>query len=218
MKCFWHAYCWKHFYINLHCPKQCCVERSETGLGSCPAAWDVKDGYVLPLSTRKRQCCPWCCIHTPSCCNAQPFTWYSKHIWKKQKFLSEICRICRSWQKYHLKTTNWPILGIICFITSANIYLCITDDDFEWSRTFNYLNKIKKRFQTTYSSRAQMALPYVMNKCNANPANFILANRALYLSCRLVCLWLLCLLREKRKTFCSEMKAETWLGSFSFSS
>ncbi|XP_040482495.1 vesicle-associated membrane protein 7 isoform X3 [Ursus americanus] len=43
------------------------------------------------------------------------------------------------------------------------VYLCITDDDFERSRAFNFLNEIKKRFQTTYGSRAQTALPYAMN-------------------------------------------------------
>uniref|UniRef100_A0A8C5QAU5 Vesicle-associated membrane protein 7 n=1 Tax=Leptobrachium leishanense TaxID=445787 RepID=A0A8C5QAU5_9ANUR len=43
------------------------------------------------------------------------------------------------------------------------IYLCITDDDFERSRAFNFLNEVKKRFQTTYGSRAQTALPYAMN-------------------------------------------------------
>ncbi|TKC33693.1 hypothetical protein EI555_010610, partial [Monodon monoceros] len=35
--------------------------------------------------------------------------------------------------------------------------------DFERSRAFNFLNEIKKRFQTTYGSRAQTALPYAMN-------------------------------------------------------
>ncbi|KAG8144479.1 hypothetical protein E2320_012986 [Naja naja] len=43
------------------------------------------------------------------------------------------------------------------------IYLCITDDNFERSRAFTFLNEIKKRFQTTYGSRAQTALPYAMN-------------------------------------------------------
>uniref|UniRef100_A0A8C4XA95 Vesicle-associated membrane protein 7 n=1 Tax=Erpetoichthys calabaricus TaxID=27687 RepID=A0A8C4XA95_ERPCA len=43
------------------------------------------------------------------------------------------------------------------------IYLCITDDNFERSRAFNFLNEIKRRFQTTYGSRAQTALPYAMN-------------------------------------------------------
>ncbi|XP_033290028.1 vesicle-associated membrane protein 7-like [Orcinus orca] len=42
------------------------------------------------------------------------------------------------------------------------VYLCITDDDFERSRAFNFLNEIK-RFQTTYGSRAQTVLPYAMN-------------------------------------------------------
>lgn len=35
--------------------------------------------------------------------------------------------------------------------------------DFERSRAFNFLNEVKKRFQTTYGSRAQTALPYAMN-------------------------------------------------------
>ncbi|XP_041729939.1 vesicle-associated membrane protein 7 isoform X2 [Coregonus clupeaformis] len=43
------------------------------------------------------------------------------------------------------------------------IYLCITDDDFERSRAFSFLGEVKKRFQTTYGSRAQTALPYAMN-------------------------------------------------------
>ncbi|XP_010141253.1 PREDICTED: vesicle-associated membrane protein 7 isoform X2 [Buceros rhinoceros silvestris] len=36
-------------------------------------------------------------------------------------------------------------------------------EDFERSRAFTFLNEIKKRFQTTYGSRAQTALPYAMN-------------------------------------------------------
>jgi len=43
------------------------------------------------------------------------------------------------------------------------IYLCISDDDFERSRAFGFLNEIKRRFQTTYGRRAQTALPYAMN-------------------------------------------------------
>ncbi|KXJ23978.1 vesicle-associated membrane protein 7 [Exaiptasia diaphana] len=43
------------------------------------------------------------------------------------------------------------------------IYLCITDDNFERSRAFHFLNEIKRRFQTAYHGRAQTALPYAMN-------------------------------------------------------
>uniref|UniRef100_A0A673KPI5 Vesicle-associated membrane protein 7-like n=1 Tax=Sinocyclocheilus rhinocerous TaxID=307959 RepID=A0A673KPI5_9TELE len=43
------------------------------------------------------------------------------------------------------------------------VYLCITDDEFERSRAFGFLSEVKKRFQTTYGSRAQTALPYAMN-------------------------------------------------------
>ncbi|XP_025087433.1 vesicle-associated membrane protein 7-like [Pomacea canaliculata] len=43
------------------------------------------------------------------------------------------------------------------------IYLCITDDDFERSKAFSFLNEIKRRFQSQYGMRAQTALPYAMN-------------------------------------------------------
>ncbi|CAG5123121.1 unnamed protein product [Candidula unifasciata] len=43
------------------------------------------------------------------------------------------------------------------------IYLCITDDEFERSKAFLFLNEIKRRFQAQYGVRAQTALPYAMN-------------------------------------------------------
>ncbi|XP_046583181.1 vesicle-associated membrane protein 7-like [Haliotis rubra] len=43
------------------------------------------------------------------------------------------------------------------------VYLCITDDDFERSRAFLFLNEIKKRFHSQYGVRAQTALPFAMN-------------------------------------------------------
>lgn len=50
------------------------------------------------------------------------------------------------------------------YITEDRIaYLCITDDDFERSKAFLYLQEIKKRFQKSYQGRAQTALPYAMN-------------------------------------------------------
>lgn len=41
--------------------------------------------------------------------------------------------------------------------------LFLTVKDFERSRAFSFLSEVKKRFQTTYGSRAQTALPYAMN-------------------------------------------------------
>lgn len=41
------------------------------------------------------------------------------------------------------------------------LWICV--QDFERSRAFSFLNEVKKRFQTTYGSRAQTALPYAMN-------------------------------------------------------
>ncbi|KAL8617330.1 Vesicle-associated membrane protein [Nucella lapillus] len=43
------------------------------------------------------------------------------------------------------------------------VYLCITDDDFERTKAFQFLNEIKRRFQMQYGVRAQTALPYAMN-------------------------------------------------------
>lgn len=44
------------------------------------------------------------------------------------------------------------------------IYLCITDDDFERSRAFLFLNEIKRRFQASYGQlAAETAMPYAMN-------------------------------------------------------
>ncbi|XP_041359054.1 vesicle-associated membrane protein 7-like [Gigantopelta aegis] len=43
------------------------------------------------------------------------------------------------------------------------IYLCITDDEFERSRAFLFLNEIKRRFHSQYGVRAQTALPFAMN-------------------------------------------------------
>ncbi|XP_055894936.1 vesicle-associated membrane protein 7-like isoform X3 [Biomphalaria glabrata] len=50
------------------------------------------------------------------------------------------------------------------YITEDKIvYMCITDDDFERSKAFLFLNEIKRRFQAQYGVRAQTALPYAMN-------------------------------------------------------
>jgi len=43
------------------------------------------------------------------------------------------------------------------------VYMCITDDEFERSRAFLFLNEIKRRFQTAYSSSVDRALAYAMN-------------------------------------------------------
>lgn len=43
------------------------------------------------------------------------------------------------------------------------IYMCITDDEFERSRAFIFLSEIKKKFLATYGLTAATALPYAMN-------------------------------------------------------
>ncbi|XP_046437641.1 vesicle-associated membrane protein 7-like [Daphnia pulex] len=43
------------------------------------------------------------------------------------------------------------------------IYLCISDDEFERSRAFLFLNEVKKKFVNTFGAHAYSALPYAMN-------------------------------------------------------
>ncbi|XP_050426117.1 vesicle-associated membrane protein 7 [Adelges cooleyi] len=43
------------------------------------------------------------------------------------------------------------------------IYMCITDDEFQRSKAFFFLNEIKRRFQATYGRRAYTAIAYSMN-------------------------------------------------------
>ncbi|XP_046674325.1 vesicle-associated membrane protein 7 [Homalodisca vitripennis] len=43
------------------------------------------------------------------------------------------------------------------------VYMCITDDEFERSRAFLYLNEIKRRFKSTYGKRSETAIAYAMN-------------------------------------------------------
>uniref|UniRef100_A0A0A9XVK9 Vesicle-associated membrane protein 7 n=2 Tax=Lygus hesperus TaxID=30085 RepID=A0A0A9XVK9_LYGHE len=43
------------------------------------------------------------------------------------------------------------------------IYMCITDDEFERSRAFLFLNEVKRRFRSSFGERAQTAIAYAMN-------------------------------------------------------
>ncbi|CAH2229709.1 jg2259 [Pararge aegeria aegeria] len=43
------------------------------------------------------------------------------------------------------------------------VYFCITDDKFQRSRAFLFLNEIKRRFVSAFGDTAQTAIPYAMN-------------------------------------------------------
>ncbi|XP_047989020.1 vesicle-associated membrane protein 7 [Leguminivora glycinivorella] len=43
------------------------------------------------------------------------------------------------------------------------VYFCITDDKFQRSRAFLFLNEIKRRFTAAFAETAQTAIPYAMN-------------------------------------------------------
>lgn len=50
------------------------------------------------------------------------------------------------------------------YISESNIiFLCITDDAFQRSRAFLYLNEIKRRFRSTYGYDIENVMPYAMN-------------------------------------------------------
>ncbi|EMP27325.1 Vesicle-associated membrane protein 7 [Chelonia mydas] len=95
---------------------------------------------------------------------ARGTTILAKHAWCGGNFLEVteqiLARIPSENNKLTYSHGNY-LFHYIC--QDRIIYLCITDDNFERSRAFSFLNEIKKRFQTTYGSRAQTALPYAMN-------------------------------------------------------
>ncbi|KAB1253672.1 Vesicle-associated membrane protein 7 [Camelus dromedarius] len=109
---------------------------------------------------------------------ARGTTILAKHAWCGGNFLEVTEQILAKIPSENNKLTyshgnNTPCPQVICFITSAKtglyifvslmISVLVSFQDFERSRAFNFLNEIKKRFQTTYGSRAQTALPYAMN-------------------------------------------------------
>ncbi|KAM8800178.1 vesicle-associated membrane protein 7 [Eudromia elegans] len=95
---------------------------------------------------------------------ARGTTILAKHAWCGGNFLEVTEQILAKIPSENNKLTYSHGNYLFHYICQDRIiYLCITDDDFERSRAFTFLNEIKKRFQTTYGSRAQTALPYAMN-------------------------------------------------------
>nr|XP_012602410.1 vesicle-associated membrane protein 7 isoform X1 [Microcebus murinus] len=95
---------------------------------------------------------------------ARGTTILAKHAWCGGNFLEVTEQILAKIPSENNKLTYSHGNYLFHYICQDRIvYLCITDDDFERSRAFNFMNEIKKRFQTTYGSRAQTALPYAMN-------------------------------------------------------
>uniref|UniRef100_A0A8C3RTF7 Vesicle-associated membrane protein 7 n=1 Tax=Chelydra serpentina TaxID=8475 RepID=A0A8C3RTF7_CHESE len=95
---------------------------------------------------------------------ARGTTILAKHAWCGGNFLEVTEQILAKIPSENNKLTYSHGNYLFHYICQDRIiYLCITDDNFERSRAFSFLNEIKKRFQTTYGSRAQTALPYAMN-------------------------------------------------------
>ncbi|XP_029324478.1 vesicle-associated membrane protein 7-like [Mus caroli] len=95
---------------------------------------------------------------------ARGTTILAKHAWCGGNFLEVTEQILAKIPSENNKLTYSHGNYLFHYICQDRIvYLCITDDDFERSRAFSFLNEGKKRFQTTYGSIAQTALPYAMN-------------------------------------------------------
>ncbi|XP_069049750.1 vesicle-associated membrane protein 7 [Lepisosteus oculatus] len=95
---------------------------------------------------------------------ARGTTILAKHAWCGGNFLEVTEQILAKIPSENNKLTYSHSNYLFHYVCQDRIiYLCITDDDFERSRAFSFLNEVKKRFQTTYGSRAQTALPYAMN-------------------------------------------------------
>ncbi|KAF6717821.1 Vesicle-associated membrane protein 7 [Oryzias melastigma] len=95
---------------------------------------------------------------------ARGTTILAKHAWCGGNFLEVTEQILAKIPSENNKLTYSHGSYLFHYICHDRIiYLCITDDDFERSRAFTFLGEVKKRFQTTYGSRAQTALPYAMN-------------------------------------------------------
>ncbi|XP_012987685.3 vesicle-associated membrane protein 7 [Esox lucius] len=95
---------------------------------------------------------------------ARGSTILAKHAWCGGNFLEVTEQILAKIPSENNKLTYSHGSYLFHYICHDRIiYLCITDDDFERSRAFSFLGEVKKRFQTTYGSRAQTALPYAMN-------------------------------------------------------
>ncbi|KAI1234646.1 hypothetical protein IHE44_0003018 [Lamprotornis superbus] len=95
---------------------------------------------------------------------ARGTTILAKHAWCGGNFLEVTEQILAKIPSENNKLTYSHGSYLFHYICQDRIiYLCITDDDFERSRAFTFLQEIRKRFQTTYGSRAQTALPYAMN-------------------------------------------------------
>ncbi|PIO39605.1 hypothetical protein AB205_0083060, partial [Aquarana catesbeiana] len=95
---------------------------------------------------------------------ARGTTILAKHAWCGGNFLEVTEQVLAKIPSENNKLTYSHGSYLFHYICQDRIiYLCITDDDFERSKAFSFLNEVKKRFQTTYGSRAQTALPYAMN-------------------------------------------------------
>jgi vesicle-associated membrane protein 7 len=88
---------------------------------------------------------------------ARGTTILAKHAWCGGNFLEVTEQILAKTPSENNKLTCSHGNYLCRYVCQDRIaYLCITDDEFERSRAFSFLNEVKKRFQTTYGSRARL--------------------------------------------------------------
>jgi hypothetical protein len=94
-------------------------------------------------------------FHLLDICKLVTFQSFLPYLWNRNSACSS-----------HIVIAQYLLLLTCCvtfvyFVNMSSVFIAF--QDFERSRAFNFLNEVKKRFQTTYGSRAQTALPYAMN-------------------------------------------------------
>uniref|UniRef100_A0A6Q2YM06 Vesicle-associated membrane protein 7 n=2 Tax=Protacanthopterygii TaxID=41705 RepID=A0A6Q2YM06_ESOLU len=92
---------------------------------------------------------------------ARGSTILAKHAWCGGNFLEVTEQILAKIPSENNKLTYSH--GRYDYHTLKHTHKCTFDTNFNRSRAFSFLGEVKKRFQTTYGSRAQTALPYAMN-------------------------------------------------------
>uniref|UniRef100_A0A3Q3D447 Vesicle-associated membrane protein 7 n=1 Tax=Hippocampus comes TaxID=109280 RepID=A0A3Q3D447_HIPCM len=94
---------------------------------------------------------------------ARGTTILAKHAWCGGNFLEVTEQILAKIPSENNKLTYSHASVLCVYVFNDILFFLCARKDFERSRAFSFLSEIKRRFQTTYGSRAQTALPYAMN-------------------------------------------------------
>lgn len=84
--------------------------------------------------------------------------------YKKSKQFKYIWQVLQKIPARDDKLTYSHGTFLLHYVRESGItYMAITDEAFERSKVFHFLNVVKRRFQQIYGQRALTAIPYAMN-------------------------------------------------------